>query len=309
VTQITTGERVACVGCHEDRLQAPPVATKSAARLAQPPDALQQPPWGAGPVDYVRQVQPVWDRHCVACHSSRAPQADLDLSGDATRFFNMSYDNLLARRMVEYYFINPGPTGVFPAQQSGSWISRLTTLVETNHHDVKLTDTERRSVFAWIDANAPYYATWDMSRPYTQGGRDPWHFVPDNRRVRPQPEPWFAQFTATFAAQCAACHGDFEEGTRRARLGLYPHNRWLNLTRPEFSRALNAHLARAAGGLGIATPDDGRQPPVFRDTNDPVYQAMLQALEKGKAALQARPRMDMPGGVAVPQERDFGKVF
>ena len=309
VTQITDGERVACIGCQEDRLQAPPVTTKSAARLARAPDALQSPPWGAGPVDYVRQVQPVWDRHCIACHSGRAPKAELDLSGDATRFFNMSYDHLLARGMVDYYFINPGPTGVFPALGSGSWLSRLTTLIETNHHAVQLTDVERRSVFAWIDANAPYYGTWDMSRPHTQGGRDPWHFVPDNQRVSPQPETWFAQFTATFDTKCAACHGDFAEGTRRTRTGLYPHNRWLNLSRPEFSRALNAHLAREAGGLGIATGVDSRQPPLFRDTHDPVYQAMLQALEKGHAALQARPRMDMPGGVAVPQERDFGRVF
>ena len=308
VTQITTGEHVACLGCHEDRLKAPPVASKSAARLARAPDALAPPPGGAGPVDYVRQVQPIWDRHCVACHSGRTPKADLDLSGDATRFFNMSYDHLLARGMVEYYFINPGPTGVFPAMGSGSRVSRLTTLIETNHHEVKLNDAECRVIFAWMDANAPYYATWDMSRPYTQGGRDPWHFAPDNQRAHPHPEPWFAQFSAIFGAQCAACHGDFEEGTRRAR-GLYPHNRWLNLTRPEFSRVLNAHLAREAGGLGIATPDKNHQPPLFRDTTAPVYQALLQALEKGKAALQARPRMDMPGGRAIPQERDFGKVF
>ena len=306
VTQITTGERAACIGCHEDRFKAPPVSIKSIARLARAPDALQPPPWGAGPVDYVRQIQPIWDRHCIACHSGRTPKADLDLSGDTTRFFNMSYDNLLARGLVEYYFINPGPTGIFPAMQSGSWVSRLTAQVETNRH---LADAERRCVFAWIDANAPYYSTWDMSRPHTQGGRDPCHFVPDNQRVLPQPEPWFAEFTATFNAQCAACHGDFETGTRHARYGLYPHNRWLNLTHPEFSCVLNAHLAREAGGFGITTPDNGHPPPVFRDTHDPVYQAMLQALEKGKAALQARPRMDMPGGQAIPQERNFGKVF
>ena len=29
----------------------------------------------------------------------------------------------------------------------------------------------------------------------------------------------------------------------------------------------------------------------------------------GRDALNAKPRMDMPGGVAVPQVRDFGRVF
>jgi len=31
--------------------------------------------------------------------------------------------------------------------------------------------------------------------------------------------------------------------------------------------------------------------------------------ENGGAALRARPRMDMPGAVAIPQVRDFGRVF
>jgi hypothetical protein len=82
-----------------------------------------------------------------------------------------------------------------------------------------------------------------------------------------------------------------------------------NLTRPKFRRVLNAHLSKAAGGMGITAQKDGRAPPIFSDTNDPTYQAMLRAINKGKAALDARPRMDMPGGKAIPQKRDFGKTF
>jgi hypothetical protein len=301
VTQITTGEHVSCVGCHDDRMKAPPPAMPQAARLSRPPDQLRLPPWGAGPFDYIKHVQPVWDRYCVSCHAGRAPAAGVDLSGDKTRFFNMSYDYLVERNMVAYYFINPGPTGVFPAMQSGSQVSRLTKLIETQHHKVKLDDDSRRRVYAWIDSNIQYYGTWDMSRPHTMGGRDPWHFVPDNQRVAPQPEPWFAELKKTYTPQCGACHPPLD--------GEGNHNRWINLTRPEFSRLLNAHLARQAGGLELAGKKNDQTARIFPDRKDPVYQALWQAIEKGKAALLARPRMDMPGAVAIPQERNFGKVF
>ena len=36
---------------------------------------------------------------------------------------------------------------------------------------------------------------------------------------------------------------------------------------------------------------------------------MLHAIELGRQALLAKPRMDLPGAVSVPQVRDFGKTF
>ena len=67
--------------------------------------------------------------------------------------------------------------------------------------------------------------------------------------------------------------------------------------------------ARPAGGMELAGKDHNPPVRIFPDRSDPVYQALWQALEKGKAALLARPRMDMPGAVAIPQERNFGKVY
>jgi hypothetical protein len=48
---------------------------------------------------------------------------------------------------------------------------------------------------------------------------------------------------------------------------------------------------------------------IFQTKDGYIYQAMLRAIHKGKAALDARPRMNMPGGKAIPQKRDFGKTF
>jgi mono/diheme cytochrome c family protein len=303
VTQITTGERVSCVGCHEPRMSAPPAAAKSDVRSGLPPSAITPPPWGAGPVDYVRHVQPVFDRYCVRCHSGTSPAGRADLSGDKTRFFNMSYDTLIDRRMVAYYYINPGPTGAFPALKTGTMASRLTQFVEDKHHGVEMDGESRRRIYAWVDANVQYYSTYDMSRTYTMGGRDTWNFVPDNRRVQPQPEPWLAELEGLLKAQCASCHGSLSEDAQSRKM------MWVNLTRPENSRLLNAHLVKPAGGLGLEGTKNGKRSPVIDSTRNSVYVAMLAALRKGKESLDKRPRMDMPGGVAIPQVRDFGKTF
>ena len=42
---------------------------------------------------------------------------------------------------------------------------------------------------------------------------------------------------------------------------------------------------------------------------DPTWQGMLKAIEKGKKALYANPRMDMPGAKPKPYPVDFGKLF
>ncbi len=309
VTQITAGETQGCIGCHEPRFTAPDNRKGIKARLSKAPDPITPPSWGAGPVNFVQQVQPVLDKYCVACHSGRRPPDGIDLSGDKSRLFNMAFSTLIDKQLVDYYYINHGPTGNFPPLSSGARVSKLTELIESNHSDIKMDAESRRRIYNWIDANAPYYGTWDMSRPHTLGGRDTWFFVKDNQRVVPEPEPWFKEFHGLWEANCASCHGEFTNMDMKAWSFRKASDRWLNLTRPEFSRVLNAHLSEAAGGMGI----DGvkkEQPNFHIETQeDATYQAMLAAIEKGRDALKARPRMDMAGGVAIPQQRDFGKLY
>ena len=85
-----------------------------------------------------------------------------------------------------------------------------------------------------------------------------------------------------------------------------PEVAWINLTRPEFSRVLNAHTPKKEGGLGIERSNNNG---ASEQQSQETTQAMLRAIEKGKAALDQRPRMDMNGGTAIAQKRDFGHVF
>ena len=141
-------------------------------------------------MDFVKQVQPVLDRYCLACHQGSEAKGRIDLSGDKTRLFNMAFETLVFHDgLVERYHINRGPTGNFPALVTGSSVSRLTRLIEQRHGDVDVDDEGRRRIYTWIDANVPYYGTWEMTRPHTLGGRDTW------LGLHGQPLPWFEKFT------------------------------------------------------------------------------------------------------------------
>ncbi len=77
----------------------------------------------------------------------------------------------------------------------------------------------------------------------------------------------------------------------------------INLTHPQSSPVLLDLLSRSAGGRAH------EKEAYFRDKDDARYRALLSILEQAKAGLDALPRIDMDGGKAIPQQRNFGRVF
>jgi len=295
VTQITTGETVSCMGCHEDRLSAPK-ADHRTNRLKKPADKITPPSWGAGPVDYLKQVQPVWDKHCVTCHNGKEPKGGVDMTADRTRFFNMSFDSLCMRdsanlgyfrdyTFIQYYFIGYGPSGVFPAMKSGSMVSKLTEILEDKHRKVQLSAEEYERIFVWIDTNLPYYSTWDMARPYTRGGRD---LMVLPKGVKDEEFGEWKNVVDGFLA------------TNKQKLTSAS----INFSNPELSRMLMRNLAKSAGGW---VKDEGKA--IFKSRDDPEYKKLLEALQTAGRAAKKYPRIDMPGAKAIPQQRDFGKNY
>ena len=94
-THLMPGEVQGCVGCHEHRNQTPGTSLGARTRGGLPRD-LRPPEWGTGGFDYSRIVQPVLDKYCVSCHDAVDAPHGIDLTGDKTDFFNVSYD-VLAR--------------------------------------------------------------------------------------------------------------------------------------------------------------------------------------------------------------------
>ena len=160
-TMVRPGETAGCIGCHEDRRAA--AGGKSPGQIhRQRPQPLQ--PW-YGPArlfSYTREVQPVFDRHCLRCHDyGQEAGRKLNLAGDLGLVFNTSYVELRGKGLV--HVVGAGPFQVQRPRTWGSAVSRLATILLQGHGRPEIdrqVHPDRESldrVLTWIDINAPYY--------------------------------------------------------------------------------------------------------------------------------------------------------
>ena len=74
------GETTGCVGCHEDRTQAPPSGAGLLA-LRREPSRIEPVAGVPDVLDFRRDLQPILDRRCVSCHSPGKPEGcEFDLT-------------------------------------------------------------------------------------------------------------------------------------------------------------------------------------------------------------------------------------
>ena len=255
------------------------------------PDELTPPEWGVCGFSYPHIVQPVLDHYCVECHNARQPEGGVDLCGDRTDFFNVSYETLARQG-------NPGENPYtkwipsFNGQEAnilqvtpkywGSPASKLADIVLTGHPDetgkprVEVDPISQRRVFAWIDLNVPYYGTSESNNIDLVGCRQ---MVPGELDQ---------VLTQVIAQRCGSCHEPARPNYTR-------------ITNAENNSFLLAPLARAAGG----TERCGK--PIFASKDDPDYQAILRTFDALRPLIQSSPRRygrihrgQAPGRVGFP---------
>jgi len=297
-THLMPGEIQGCLGCHEPRHQStaglpPPRAMEGKAQ------ALEPPSWGVAGFCYASLVQPVLDRRCVGCHGREKPAKEVDLTGDKTDYFNMSYEMLARGRVIlregdgnEVSIDNPY-TKWIPTYNGQEWniqaiepkiwgspVSPLADLILDGHPDergvsrISLTRDEKERILLWIDLNVPYYGTADTAHPTLQACR------------RMVPEELDATLGEVASRRCTSCHGQ----------GI-PRRPWLRLDHPEFNDFLRAPLSRESGG----TQACGQA--VFESKEDADYQAVLRTFLSVGKLMRETPRMDMLG--APPERLDM----
>jgi mono/diheme cytochrome c family protein len=317
-THLMPGEVQGCVGCHADRNSIVPRAGRktgpSPTCAQQPPgrsgnlglfpfsvQELRQPAWGVKGFSYPEVVQGVFDQNCIACHNEREQAGNVDLTGDLTDFFNVSYD-ILCRTgtqgeknwmshgspsgaeydkvrgrspYVEWIWtINGSETNILEIapRRWGSPASKLAEIVRSGHPDkdgrprVNVPDEDRRRVYLWMDLNIPYYGTSSSNHKAELGSR------------RMMPQDLDATLNAVAARRCAACHQ-----------GGIPRKFYTRVLKPEKNNFLLAPLAKEAGG----TQKCGL--PIFASTDDADYQQILRTFAPIHVLLKQRPRADMEG--------------
>jgi len=299
-THLMPGEVQGCIGCHADRnfFTSNGARLKAIRRAAQD---LRKPAWGVKGFSYQQVVQGVFDRNCIKCHNERTQPAGVDLTGDMTDFFNVSYDILgrtgtqaernwirhgspsgpeydKVRGMSPYtewiWTINGAGHNVLEIapRRWGSPASKLAEIIRTGHRDkdgkprVDVPDEDRRRVYLWLDLNIPYYGTSSSNHKARLGSR------------RMMPLKLDSTLNNVASRRCAGCH----------KSGI-PRKFYTRVMKPENNSFLLAPLAEEAGG----TQKCGK--PVFLSTDDPDYRKILATFEPIHELLKRRPRADMKG--------------
>ncbi|HNQ88688.1 MAG TPA: hypothetical protein PKM73_08750 [Verrucomicrobiota bacterium] len=160
IVYLQPGERRSCVGCHEPPGAVP--APRQATAWGRPPSAIQPGPDGSHPFGYPRLIQPVLDRHCVRCHDGPVgpDKSPLVLTGDPAPQspFSLSYENLKPYLRWPSYDAPASRPG-----QAGADLSPLSALLADENHgqSVQLPDADLRAIYLWLDAQVPFYGTYE----------------------------------------------------------------------------------------------------------------------------------------------------
>lgn len=153
------GEVVSCVGCHEDQNKI--VIPKRVIASQKAPLKLEQPKGGVRSFTFDLEVQPILDRACIACHTGEGKAFDLRGGKKDKRGYGTAYLNL------HPYVHRQGPEADIVVLQPYEYhanTSELIRLLKTGHYNVTLTDEEWRTLYNWIDYNAPDKGYFDASK-------------------------------------------------------------------------------------------------------------------------------------------------
>jgi len=297
-TNVMPGETLGCLGCHEPRTQIP-ASTPGGTPLAlrRPASGIASFPGFPDVLDYRRDVQPILDRRCVACHSDVKREGHVLLTEDLGVRWSISYYTLLAAGQVA-----DGRNGLGNQKPRtiGSSASKLMQKMDGSHYGVTVPPEEWRTLWLWIESGAPYAGTYAAIR---------------NAEDQAREGPGYAVFgSAVLNGTCRQCHDPGKEApplpvaiTERERdemvrrLKLAPYERivlpddlrfsphvLVSVSRPERSPLLLGPLPKSAGGWGSC-------PHRFEGTQDPDYRSLLSEIQSHKTRLDETPAYGLPG--------------
>ncbi|MBI4661720.1 MAG: hypothetical protein HY735_23095 [Verrucomicrobia bacterium] len=334
---VMPGEVATCSGCHENRAVSPPNLSAFQA-FQKPPSEITPVPGTPEVFDYPRDIQPIWDRHCLECHDVDKYAGRALLTGDQGPMFTHSYFTLSARLQVADG--RDLARGSYAPYTIGSSASYLMDKVSGSHHDVKLTARELRLVKLWIDASATFPGTYaalgsGMIGPYAalQYGTKP--------KIDYLSWPGLKSAKEAMDRRCASCHEgpmklpsspaddlDFklhhlEYGGGRPRFWEPP---WLKTCgdgslrpgsvewmkqyadpRLQFSRHVLYDLSRPEKSLQLLAPlakaagGFGICGDIFTYTEDADYRKLLAGIQEAQAHLESITRFNMPNFRPEPE--------
>jgi formylglycine-generating enzyme required for sulfatase activity len=158
------GEVVSCTGCHESQNETPKPGRTIAS--VNHPRNLVPPAGGTRPFTFELEIQPILNRACVSCHDGSLERnftaGRIDHNVPRNLDFSKSYLDL------HPYIHRQGPEAgmkvLYPYEYHAS-VSPLIQMLEKGHYGVELAENEWKTLYNWIDFNAPYHGSFP-AEPY-----------------------------------------------------------------------------------------------------------------------------------------------
>jgi hypothetical protein len=187
LTYVHPGERLSCVGCHEDKWEAIPPPSGVPLALRRPPSPLEPDAGGVVPVTF-GLVRPIFQKTCLPCHKEKGqPPLNFDYNLPAPAF----PDPQGTTRLSDYcYWFDAsnnndggGPYGGYRSTplKFGFSYSRLGKALMATHTS-RVSSEELRRIMLWLDLNAMRLGTPTLNpeeQRAQETGEGTWEWPPE----------------------------------------------------------------------------------------------------------------------------------
>lgn len=181
------GENQSCVGCHEHKNTVPLASHKvSIAMNKGIQSIISEDEEGVRPFSYLKEVQPIWDKHCISCHDGVKQKMSLKgnmkvVDRQTKRKYAESYLNLTHARKttgndswqgdahhpeVNWISSLSEPT-LLPPYSGGSNTSYLIKRLDSGHGGTHLSKEEIAKVALWLDLLVPQIGDYREANNWT----------------------------------------------------------------------------------------------------------------------------------------------
>ena len=190
------GESLSCVGCHESKNVVPLSLAKTTMATKAGPRPLE--PFYGSPLgfSFMKQIQPIFDRHCIKCHNDRTRKLDVgegrepgvsrrkqgsesafsllrvaNVERGAKRMWSDSYLALTQKgkpnRLVNWLNVQSIPP-MLPPYHAGAARSQLIGMLEKGHYNVNLSKQALDKIACWIDLLVPYCGDYTEANAWSE---------------------------------------------------------------------------------------------------------------------------------------------